>query len=213
MAIPAVDDPSSIRRGHDLSVGKYVVVKDSAPHRPFPAFDLGCTAANDPIAGGQGGQAFSRRFTGPGSSGGLPGGSSGGLPGGSSGGSPGGAPALSDAAGERPPFEASSPGGLGPPARRQVGGFLRSCTCSSGNGRTSPKECETFLGPKGFGAVQVSPPSEHAVLGGYPWWQRYQTVGYALDQSRSGTRPSSRIWCVAAPTPGSTSTSTPSSTT
>jgi alpha-amylase len=52
------------------------------------------------------------------------------------------------------------------------------------------KECETFLGPKGFAAVQVSPPSEHAVLGssGYPWWQRYQTVGYSLDESRSGTR-------------------------
>jgi alpha-amylase len=50
------------------------------------------------------------------------------------------------------------------------------------------KECQLFLGPKGFAAVQVSPPSEHALLSGYPWWQRYQTVGYRLDQSRSGTR-------------------------
>jgi alpha-amylase len=49
------------------------------------------------------------------------------------------------------------------------------------------RECETYLGPNGFAAVQVSPPSEHAVLAGYPWWQRYQTVGYALDESRSGT--------------------------
>ena len=49
------------------------------------------------------------------------------------------------------------------------------------------RECETYLGPNGFAAVQVSPPSEHAVLGGYPWWQRYQTVGYELDASRSGT--------------------------
>ncbi len=51
------------------------------------------------------------------------------------------------------------------------------------------RECETFLGPKGFTAVQVSPASEHAVLKGnyYPWWQRYQTVSYALE-SRSGTR-------------------------
>ena len=49
-------------------------------------------------------------------------------------------------------------------------------------------ECRTFLGPKGFTAVQVSPPSEHVVLGGFPWWQRYQTVGYGLEQSRSGTR-------------------------
>jgi alpha-amylase len=49
------------------------------------------------------------------------------------------------------------------------------------------RECETYLGPNGFAAVQVSPPSEHAVLAGAPWWQRYQTVGYELDASRSGT--------------------------
>jgi alpha-amylase len=51
-------------------------------------------------------------------------------------------------------------------------------------------ECETFLGPKGFAAVQVSPPNEHAVLASndYPWWQRYQPVSYRLEQSRSGTR-------------------------
>jgi alpha-amylase len=51
-------------------------------------------------------------------------------------------------------------------------------------------ECESFLGPNGFAAVQVSPPSEHAVLGtyNYPWWQRYQTVAYGLDKSRSGTK-------------------------
>jgi alpha-amylase len=51
------------------------------------------------------------------------------------------------------------------------------------------RECESFLGPKGFTAVQISPPSEHAVLSAsfFPWWQRYQTVSYALD-SRSGTR-------------------------
>jgi alpha-amylase len=50
-------------------------------------------------------------------------------------------------------------------------------------------ECESFLGPKGFTAVQVSPPNEHAVLAGngYPWWQRYQPVSYKLE-SRSGTR-------------------------
>jgi alpha-amylase len=49
------------------------------------------------------------------------------------------------------------------------------------------EECEAYLGPAGFAGVQVSPPSEHAVLPGYPWWQRYQTVGYELDESRSGT--------------------------
>jgi alpha-amylase len=52
------------------------------------------------------------------------------------------------------------------------------------------RECETFLGPHGFAGVQISPPSEHTVRPevGHPWWQRYQTVSYRLDQSRSGTR-------------------------
>ncbi len=59
-------------------------------------------------------------------------------------------------------------------------------------------ECETFLGPNGFGAVQVSPPQEHAVIPNYyskkenawvqyPWFQRYQPVSYKLE-SRSGNR-------------------------
>ncbi len=46
-------------------------------------------------------------------------------------------------------------------------------------------ECETFLGPRGFAAVQVSPPNEHRLVAGYPWWQRYQPVSYILG-SRSG---------------------------
>ena len=43
-------------------------------------------------------------------------------------------------------------------------------------------ECTNVLGPKGFGAVQVSPPQEHVVLPGqgYPWWQDYQPVSYQL---------------------------------
>ncbi len=49
-------------------------------------------------------------------------------------------------------------------------------------------ECERFLGPKGFSAVRVSPPSEHAAIFASPWWERYQTVEYALDKSRSGTK-------------------------
>ncbi|MGX6603474.1 carbohydrate-binding module family 20 domain-containing protein [Micromonosporaceae bacterium Da 78-11] len=50
-------------------------------------------------------------------------------------------------------------------------------------------ECTTVLGPKGFGAVQVSPPQEHVVLpgSGYPWWQDYQPVSYQLV-SRRGDR-------------------------
>lgn len=51
------------------------------------------------------------------------------------------------------------------------------------------RECETYLGPKGFAAVQVSPPHEHLHLAsqGYPWWERYQVIGYAIN-SRSGDR-------------------------
>ncbi|CAI5640198.1 unnamed protein product [Oreochromis niloticus] len=68
------------------------------------------------------------------------------------------------------------------------------------NGRTSivhlfewrwadiAQECERFLGPKGFGGVQISPPNEHIVLGipWRPWYQRYQPVSYNLC-SRSGS--------------------------
>jgi alpha-amylase len=57
------------------------------------------------------------------------------------------------------------------------------------------RECEQSLGPAGYAGVQISPPSEHAVVTqaagsgvAYPWWQRYQTVSYKLDQSRSGTQ-------------------------
>jgi alpha-amylase len=53
------------------------------------------------------------------------------------------------------------------------------------------KECQEWLGPKGFAAVQISPAQEHPVItvaaNPYPWYQRYQPVSYALD-SRSGSR-------------------------
>lgn len=54
------------------------------------------------------------------------------------------------------------------------------------------QECETFLGPKGFSAVQVSPPNEHidhrspSITTQYAWWARYQPVTYSLN-SRSGS--------------------------
>jgi len=47
------------------------------------------------------------------------------------------------------------------------------------------RECETYLGPKGYTAVQVSPPNEH--VSGEAWWTRYQPVSYKLE-SRGGTR-------------------------
>jgi len=49
------------------------------------------------------------------------------------------------------------------------------------------RECTNHLGPKGFWAVQTSPPNEHARISGDPWWERYQPVSYRLD-SRSGNR-------------------------
>lgn len=48
-------------------------------------------------------------------------------------------------------------------------------------------ECEGVLGPAGYAAVQVSPPQEHVVLAGSPWWQRYQAVSHGVGRSRSGT--------------------------
>ncbi len=46
-------------------------------------------------------------------------------------------------------------------------------------------ECELFLGPNGYTAVQVSPAQEH--ITGPQWWTRYQPVSYKLG-SRGGTR-------------------------
>lgn len=45
------------------------------------------------------------------------------------------------------------------------------------------QECEQWLGPKGFTAVQISPPNDH--ISGAAWWTRYQPVTYELT-SRSG---------------------------
>mmetsp|Transcript_108279 Transcript_108279/g.215062 ORF Transcript_108279/g.215062 Transcript_108279/m.215062 type:complete len:695 (-) Transcript_108279:497-2581(-) len=44
-------------------------------------------------------------------------------------------------------------------------------------------ECEEWLGPKGFTAVQVSPPTDH--INHPAWWARYQPVTFNLH-SRSG---------------------------
>lgn len=112
---------------------------------------------------------------------------------------------------------ASASGGSDPSAGSSVGGASAAGTSSGGSpanggGESLPSlpndttsgvfvhlfewrwtdiahECESFLGPKGYTAVQVSPPNEHALLSayGYPWWQRYQPVSYQLE-SRSGTR-------------------------
>ena len=47
------------------------------------------------------------------------------------------------------------------------------------------KECTNFLGPQGFGAVQVSPPTAAASLG--TWWDVYQPVNFNSLKSNMGT--------------------------
>lgn len=47
------------------------------------------------------------------------------------------------------------------------------------------KECEAYLGPQGFAAVQISPPHEHLRWNTTPWWDRYQVVSYNII-SRGG---------------------------
>nr|AAO14611.1 AMYREL [Drosophila greeni] len=47
------------------------------------------------------------------------------------------------------------------------------------------EECETFLAPRGFAGVQVSPVNENIISAGRPWWERYQPISYKLT-TRSG---------------------------
>jgi alpha-amylase len=47
------------------------------------------------------------------------------------------------------------------------------------------KECTNWLGPQGFGAVQISPPQASANLGS--WWDIYQPVNFTALQSNMGS--------------------------
>lgn len=40
------------------------------------------------------------------------------------------------------------------------------------------KECHDFLGPAGFGLVEISPPQEHIL--GPQWWTSYQPISYEI---------------------------------
>lgn len=46
-------------------------------------------------------------------------------------------------------------------------------------------ECEFFLAPNGYAAVQVSPVSENVIIENRPWWERYQPISYNIE-TRSG---------------------------
>mmetsp|Transcript_26528 Transcript_26528/g.70977 ORF Transcript_26528/g.70977 Transcript_26528/m.70977 type:complete len:653 (+) Transcript_26528:96-2054(+) len=85
----------------------------------------------------------------------------------------------------RPTFEPPQRGGLGRPlpALSPHGASMAFVHLFEWKWDDVAKECEDFLGPKGFTAVQVSPPNEH--MSGGEWWTRYQPVSYKLS-SRSG---------------------------
>ncbi|NBW93660.1 MAG: hypothetical protein EBR20_04720, partial [Bacteroidetes bacterium] len=51
------------------------------------------------------------------------------------------------------------------------------------------RECEEYLSPNGFAAVQVTPPTENHIVVGRPWWESYQPVSYGFE-TRRGDRPS-----------------------
>jgi alpha-amylase len=53
------------------------------------------------------------------------------------------------------------------------------------NWNSVASECQSFLGPRGYGYVQVSPPQEH--VRGQQWWVAYQPVSYRIE-SRKGSR-------------------------
>ncbi|XP_012282130.1 alpha-amylase 2 [Orussus abietinus] len=53
------------------------------------------------------------------------------------------------------------------------------------------EECERFLGPMGFGGVQVSPIQENVIVRSRPWWERYQPISYNWT-TRSGDEASFR---------------------
>ena len=46
------------------------------------------------------------------------------------------------------------------------------------------KECQNFLGPQGYGAVQISPPS--SAFRGSAWWDMYQPVDFSNLTSKLG---------------------------
>lgn len=46
-------------------------------------------------------------------------------------------------------------------------------------------ECERYLGPNGYGGVQLSPVTENVIIANRPWYERYQPISYKFE-TRSG---------------------------
>ncbi len=49
-------------------------------------------------------------------------------------------------------------------------------------------ECGRSLGPAGYRAALVSPPQEHNIADGRPWFEVYGPVSYSIDRGKFGTR-------------------------
>ncbi|XP_015605217.2 alpha-amylase A isoform X2 [Cephus cinctus] len=68
-------------------------------------------------------------------------------------------------------------------------------------------ECERFLGPMGYAAVQVSPVQENLIISKRPWYERYQTMSYKIE-TRSGNERLFKQMIPAIGTGGSTALTT-----
>jgi len=74
---------------------------------------------------------------------------------------------------------------LAAPAPRQVAGKEVIIQLFQWNWDSIANECRDFIGPSGYGYVQVNPVTEH--IQGSQWWTDYQVVSYKL-QSKRGSR-------------------------
>jgi len=73
---------------------------------------------------------------------------------------------------------------LATPAPRQAAGKEVIIQLFQWNWDSVANECRDFIGPAGYGYVQVNPVTEH--IQGSQWWTDYQVVSYKL-QSKRGT--------------------------
>jgi glycosidase len=74
---------------------------------------------------------------------------------------------------------------LATPSPRQTAGKEVIIQLFQWNWDSIASECRDFIGPAGYGYVQVNPASEH--IEGGQWWTDYQVVSYNL-QSKRGSR-------------------------
>ncbi len=103
-------------------------------------------------------------------------------------------PAIAAPPAEAPPVEAAAAAPSAAPAVRDGGAGPRVMGPSGAknvivqlfewNWNSVARECRDFLGPRGYGYVQVSPPQEH--IRGNQWWVAYQPVSYQINSRKGG---------------------------